>query len=140
MRLGDKTVVLGSPQSLVIRWQRGTTLRERMNMSNRERFKAIARFQRPGDLFLLEMVWYETASNWVQQGAPEEMLSGLGDFYGNPFSREYFKLENKKIMSEVQSGWAGGGVPETGHGIAGLGGSPLVPAYESRITAEDERL
>ena len=31
-----------------------------MNISNRERFKAIARFQRPGDLFTADMVYEGT--------------------------------------------------------------------------------
>jgi hypothetical protein len=109
-----------------------------MKITNRERFKAIARFQRPGDLFATDFIWPETKSKWIQQGAPEQLLSGVSDVYGNPFSRKYFKLENKCVISGVKSGWAGGGMMDTGHGVDGLGGSPLVPEFKRRIIAEDD--
>ena len=45
-----------------------------MTISNRERFKSIARFQSKGTLFVADMIWPETLSNWVKQGAPEEYV------------------------------------------------------------------
>ena len=59
--------------------------------------------------------------------------------YGNRFFREYFKLDNKKVMSEVKSGYAGGEISNLGYGVTAKGGSPMVPGYETRIIAEDER-
>ena len=58
-----------------------------MSISNRERYKAIARFQRPGDLFIVDIISLETKMNWVQQGAPEEILTQGSDFFGNRFFR-----------------------------------------------------
>jgi hypothetical protein len=110
-----------------------------MNISNRERYKAIARFQRPGDLFTSDIFWPGTLSNWVEQGAPEQILTRSVELYGNPFLREYFKLDNKRIMSEVKSSLGVGGAVDIGYGVLALGGSPLIPGYEPRIIAEDER-
>ena len=102
-----------------------------MNISNRERFKAIARFQRPGDLFTADMVYEGTISNWVQQGAPEQMLpSGQNIYdilYGNSFFKDYFKHGKKRYITEIKSGLGGGD------------GSPLTPGYEREVISEDEK-
>ena len=101
-----------------------------MDISNRERFKAIAKFQRPGDLFTADMVYEGTLSNWVQQGAPEQMLpSGQNIYdilYGNSYFKAYFKHGKKRYISEIRSGLGGGD------------GSPLVPGYRRRVISEDE--
>jgi hypothetical protein len=111
-----------------------------MDISNRERFKAIARFQRPGDLLIYEMIFPETLENWVKQGAPKEILSQDGIFVGNPLFRGYFQLGNKEKIPRIQSsGGSGFGLTEIGYGITTLGGSPLVPDFKPTVVAEDDR-
>jgi hypothetical protein len=110
-----------------------------MSISNRERYKAIARFQRPGDLYIVELSDAETLKNWGQQGAPKQILSKGDSFFGNTFLRDHFKLGNKIMISEVKSGFAGDEVKDLGHGIVSIfSGSPLVPAFETKVIAEDE--
>jgi hypothetical protein len=110
-----------------------------LSISNRERYKAIARFQRPGDLYIVELSDAETLKNWGQQGAPKQILSKGDSFFGNSFLRNHFQLGNKVMISEVKSGFAGDEVKDLGHGIISLfSGSPLVPPYETRVVAEDE--
>jgi hypothetical protein len=109
-----------------------------MSISNRERFKAIARFQRPGDLFVSDMTWPETLSNWVKQGAPAQ-ISSEPSLYSNRFFSDYFRHNNKRIMTEVKSGMGGGEVPDIGYGIALVTGSPLVPGFKPRIIEQNER-
>jgi uroporphyrinogen-III decarboxylase len=115
-------------------------MEEVMKITNRERFKAIARFQRPGDLFVTEMLSAETLPTWVKQGAPKQMLDE--DFgRGGKFFRDYFKLDNKRVASEIKSGWGdwGGSVLQyLTPTITTIDGSPLVPGFERRIIAEDE--
>ena len=44
-------------------------------MPNRERFKAICRGERPGDVSIVDWFhrsWGDTIENWIEQGAPEE--------------------------------------------------------------------
>jgi hypothetical protein len=110
-----------------------------MNISNRERFKAIAKFQRPRDLFTYDLIWPITLSNWVQQGAPKQLSSNDPGFFGGRFLREYFKFDNKQIVTGVKSGWGGGEIPHIDdRGNPVMGGSPLVPDYDIKIMAEDE--
>jgi hypothetical protein len=104
----------------------------------RERFKAIARFQRPGDLYILEIFWPGTLANWVSQGAPREFLIEEPGSYGNHFLRDYFKLDDQQIITEVKSGATGDNPRDIGYGITVLPGSPLVPDYEPKIIADDE--
>jgi hypothetical protein len=112
-----------------------------MSISNRERYKAIARFQRPGDLFMEDMIYVNTVENWVKQGAPEQMLdrgTGVADFYGNSFLKDYFKHDNKITMWGVKSGVMGEDVDT--NGVSRMySGSPLVPNFEIKTIAEDER-
>jgi hypothetical protein len=114
-----------------------------MSMTNRERFKGIARFQRPGDLFTVDMTWPETLSNWVQQGAPKQIMVPDPDLwlqvYGNKFFRKYFQHGNKQGVDKVLSGYRSSNSIDLGHGIITMDGSPLIPGYEGKILAEDER-
>jgi hypothetical protein len=111
-----------------------------MAISNRERFKAIARFQRPGDLFLIDIIMPQILASWVKQGAPEKILQqGEERFVNDSNVREYFKFDNKILISEVKSGWAGFRIKDIGYGISVPDGSPLVPGYEIKIIAEDDR-
>ncbi|MBL7177082.1 MAG: hypothetical protein ISS66_14755 [Desulfobacteraceae bacterium] len=38
-------------------------------MTNRERFRAIANFERPGDLWITDGFWQETLISWIEHGA-----------------------------------------------------------------------
>ena len=102
-----------------------------MEVTNRERFKSIARFQSPGDLFVADMVYEGAVESWVQQGAPEQMLPGGGNIYdilyGNRFFKNYFQHGRKRYITEIRSGLGGGD------------GGPLFPGYERRVISEDEQ-
>jgi hypothetical protein len=113
------------------------------NISNRERFKQIARFQRPGDLFTTEMVWTETLTAWVQQGAPKQILAKNENqfeaLFGNQFFRDYFKHGSKRIITRVKSGINGTDYQDIGHGFTTVDGSPLVPGFKGEVIKEDEK-
>ncbi len=50
-------------------------------MPNRERFLAICRGDRPGDVPIddwFNRYWSETPEAWVQKGAPKEILTAEG--------------------------------------------------------------
>jgi uroporphyrinogen-III decarboxylase len=109
-----------------------------MSISNRERFKAIARFQRQGDLFTYDIFWPETLSNWVRQGAPEQILNPDSNLVSNPFFKEYFKYCDKQILFGIKSGCGEFVIQGVYDAITPMNGSPLVPGYEIKIIAEDE--
>ena len=119
-----------------------------MNISSKERFLDICHFKRPGDLYMRGMIvsglreGRKLLENWVEQGAPEEIIN-------NPrFQREYFQFERIHCLDEIKSGvhWSSGvhwptAQADLGHGItlpARLR-SPIIPTYEPRIISEDER-
>jgi hypothetical protein len=111
-----------------------------MSISNRERYKAIAQFQKPGDLYSFEILWDETLANWVKQGAPKEILARGTEMYGNSFFRNYFQLEKRYILTQVASAFGGQKDQDLGHDIIDImGGGPLIPAFKPRIITEDER-
>ena len=109
-----------------------------MSISARERFLGICRFERPGDLCLLTPIinwfWPQTRKEWVKQGAPIELLQDLDHFRG-----DYFQLDHYHLLDEVKTGMCeyyidiGGGV--TYEYVI----PPIVPTYESRLIAEDDR-
>jgi uroporphyrinogen decarboxylase len=105
-----------------------------MSVSNRERFKAIAKSQRPGDLSLTmplgNYFWIETLTSWVQKGAPELLLNSAS-------CGQYFGFDHVRILSEIISGprFVEYGVGEVG---ADLYVPPIVPLFETKILGEDE--
>ncbi len=113
-----------------------------MNISPKERFLDICHFKRPGDLYMsinLNRFWEQTLENWVEQGAPEEII--------NPrFHLEYFQFEHIRWLTKNKTDAIGEGREEVpskidlGHGITVRAWtlSPLVPTYEPRIVSEDE--
>jgi len=108
-----------------------------MNISLKERFLDICHFKRPGDLYMsiiLNRFWEQTLENWVEQGAPKEII--------NPrFHGEYFQFEHIGGLSVGGRVWeALFSKIDLGHGIAVRTWtlSPLVPTYEPRIVSEDE--
>jgi len=112
-----------------------------MSISLRERFLDICHFKRPGDLWLRDHISEQTLKNWVEQGAPKEIM--------NPrFHGDYFQYQYRYFLWEIRSGlfapaWARDRESPTidlGHGLTfDEIGYLLVPAYEVRFISEDER-
>jgi hypothetical protein len=110
-----------------------------MNLTTKDRFKAIAHFQRKGDLYISDTLWPDTVATWVKQGAPKELLNKEKSIYSNQYLKDYFQHTDKHLIQEVKSGFTASEAKEIADGIDAIGGSPLVPSYETRIIAEDER-
>lgn len=102
-------------------------------VSNRERFKAIARFQRPGDLFLptfFNDFWRETIIYWVDNGAPQQLLDSV-------YRGDYFGFDHVRVMWQIISGLTQ--VPyDVGKVEAYLAIPPIVPQFETTVLEEDE--
>ncbi len=106
-----------------------------MNISPKERFLGICRFERPGDLFTFDRFWPETLEEWVKQGAPEQII--------NPrFLYDYFQFDHAHSLAQVKSGIDAAMAYQPsglGYGITRWQRSPVVPSYEPGIILEDER-
>jgi len=102
--------------------------------SSKERFKAVARCERAGDLFLLSnlhLFWREALDRWVGEGAPPEIVKGR-------FRRDYFGMERVRELFEIRSGIVMPIVPVAGtHSYAPV--PPIVPQFEVQVLEEDER-
>jgi uroporphyrinogen decarboxylase len=102
-----------------------------MPISNRERFKAIARFQRPGDLWYSDAFWRETLTGWVSKGAPAVLLSSAR-------RGEYLGYDHRRGMGEIVSGL--GNAPYiAGDAEAYSPLPPIVPQFEPRVVSEDAK-
>ena len=102
-------------------------------ISNRERFKAIARSQRPGDLSLptfFNNFWNEAIASWVESGAPQELLN-------NAYRGSYFGFDHVRIMREIVSGLVQVRY-EVGRIETYVAIPPIVPMFEMKILGEDE--
>jgi len=110
-----------------------------MSISERDRFLAIARFERPGDLLMLTPYpndfWPSTLREWIKQGAPEQILNAR--FRGN-----LFQFQHVRILHEISLGFKdaqyeiklGGGASYDFYTIP-----PIFPSYEPGILEEDDR-
>ena len=110
-----------------------------MNISPRERFLGICRFERLGDLYYSDSFWRRTLREWVKQGAPEQILDR-----DMRFLDDYFQFNRRgRSLPEIRSGqeWSKGEVRNLAHGIRAGNWAivPIVPGYEPRIVEEDER-
>ena len=108
-----------------------------MEMSRKQRFHDIAHFKRQGDLCLftpqINDFWPRTLEEWVKQGAPQEILSSR--FRGN-----FLQLEHFRVLREFHSGVDLEKQFDIGDGnIFAYEIPPVIPTYEPRIIAEDER-
>jgi len=106
-----------------------------MNISPKERFLDICRFERPGDLFTFDKFWPETLEEWVKQGAPKEII-------GPRFLYDYFEFDHRHSLTQVKSGIDAAMAYQPsglGYGITRWQRTPVVPSYEPRIILEDER-
>ena len=105
-----------------------------MTMPNRERFLAICRGERPGDVSIIDWFnepWTETPEVWVKQGAPEEIKNA------DAFNR-YFQFDHLHALIEIIAG-------NYRSDLMGDGFSPfyvtppVVPVFEVKVVREDER-
>ncbi len=101
-----------------------------MNISNRERFKAIARFERPGDLATSDGFWQETLIFWVRKGAPPELTNST-------FRGEFFDYSHRRNTREIVSGLVN--APYVAGDIeAYLAIPPIVPQFEPKVLEQDK--
>ncbi len=108
-------------------------------MPNRERFLAICRGQRLGDVPIddwFHRYWSETPEVWVKKGAPKEILSADG-------FRRYFQLDHMHSTQEIVGGVNRADLkedpnqPGPGHYIIT---PPIVPVFTRKVISEDERI
>ena len=108
-------------------------------MPDRERFLAICRGKRPGDLSILD--WFqrhyeETPKEWIKQGAPKEILSTAA--YNRYFQFDHlYPLDDiisehnrADLMEQVEGVWSPKLYEPT---------PPVVPVFEVKVIKEDER-
>jgi len=95
---------------------------------NRERFRAIARFQRPGDLFTYDGFWGETVRKWIEEGAPPE----LADL---TFRSQFFGHDHRRMLHEIVS-WLVILPYSVGDIETFLSLPPIVPRFEPKILAQ----
>ncbi len=102
-------------------------------ISNRERFKAIARFQLVGELSMptfLNDFWPETLTQWVNNGAPKQLPDST--YRGN-----YFGFDHWRMMRELISGLTQ--VPYRINGFETyIAVPPIVPIFELKVLGRDE--
>ena len=110
-----------------------------MNISLKERFLGICRFNRPGDLYLNDVFWNQTLKEWVKQGAPERI-------WDEAFRREYFQFAPSLFtpgLLDIRSGltFTRGKRVDVGQGLRLLdyGIPPTIPSFEPKLIGEDER-
>lgn len=111
-----------------------------MNVSLKERFLGICRFERPGDLYLTgDGFWSRTLKEWVKQGAPERIWDG-------GFRTEYFQYDaplHTPGLLDIRSGlsYARGKRVEVSSDLKLMdyGIAPTVPGFEPELIEEDDR-
>ena len=111
-----------------------------MSICSRERFLGICRFERTGDLCLVAPVfnvfWEHTIEEWVKQGAPEQIASGV--FRGGQSQWDYFQFDTLRELHEIIATLNPVYI-DIGGGVTYRYNSPLVmPNYEPEIITRDE--
>jgi len=104
-------------------------------MPNRERFLAICRGQRTGDVAIIDWFnryWTDTPKEWVKQGAPEDITKAEG------FNR-YFQFEHIHNLQEIVSEHNRTDLPEAQAGEGFYVTPAVLPVFERRVIREDER-
>ena len=108
-------------------------------MPNRERFLAICRGERPGDVSILDWLnraMLETPEKWVEQGAPKEIENAT-------FFNQFFQFDHvyglQEIITDVNRADlkkdVGSGVFVPAHFYVT---PPVVPVFERKVIKEDE--
>ena len=105
------------------------------NTSSKERFKSIAKFERPGDLCLLTPFingfWGETPDEWIKQGAPAQIENSR-------FLGDYFQFTHLRLLHEIQTGMDFDRQTDIGNGIIyEYPMPPIIPAFGPRVLSED---
>jgi uroporphyrinogen decarboxylase len=110
----------------------------KVSMPNRERFRAICLWERPGDVPIYDWFnkyWAETPEAWVQQGAPKEILTQTG------YNR-YFQLDHIHSTQEIVAGVNRADLKDDPNQM-GPGSyiitPPVVPVFERKLVREDAR-
>ncbi len=103
-------------------------------MPNRERFRAICRGERPGDVAIT--YWHnrphtDTPRTWIEQGAPQE-INNLDSFI------QYFQFERIDSLFEIISGAHRADLKKAGLSFF-IVAPPIVPVFEIKVIEEDER-
>ena len=103
-------------------------------MPNRERFLAICRGERPGDVPIMD--WFhepliETPGEWIKQGAPKEINSR------EAFNR-YFQIEHINALTDIVSGNYRTDLMADGVSLF-YPTPPVVPVFEVKVLSENER-
>ena len=106
-------------------------------MPNRERFMAICRGERDGDVSLIDWFhrsWLETIDNWIEEGAPPEITNQ--DAYN-----EYFGLDHLHGLQEIISEHNRADLKEldTQSLVSVHVTPPIMPVFPIEIISEDER-
>jgi uroporphyrinogen decarboxylase len=104
-------------------------------MPNRERFLAICRGERPGDVAIMDWFnryWTDTPKEWVKQGAPEDILKPGG-------FNQYFQIEHVHNLQEIVSEHNRADLPEAEAGEGFYVTPPILPVFEKKVIREDER-
>jgi len=113
-----------------------------MDISPKQRFLDICHFKRPGDLWIRDAFWPETATEWVNQGAPKQMLPSTPreGLVGNCFLHDYFQFDRLRSLFEVISSisMATSQPPGLGYEVSLYQSCPVVPVFEPRVISEDE--
>jgi hypothetical protein len=87
-----------------------------MSESTRERFCEIAKFKRPGELFMMSMFntlyWEPTIRRWRKEGAPEGIVPGPDAVLYGPTLKQnrFLHFDRMEMMWQVHSGigyWEG---------------------------------
>jgi len=109
-----------------------------ISMPNRERFLAICRGERPGDVPIIDWFhrcWSETPEEWVKQGAPEEIKNAHG-------FNKYFQLDHIHSLQEIIAGMNRADLKDdpTSQSLGRFFPTPpIVPVFEIKVLSEDER-
>jgi hypothetical protein len=107
-------------------------------ISKRERFKAICRGERPGDVSIVDWFhrgWPDTIEAWIKQGAPEEIRN-------QDSLNRYFQFEHLHGLCEIISEHNRNDLKENPAALA-IGSysnlPPILPVFEIKVLNEDER-
>ncbi|MDP7415993.1 MAG: uroporphyrinogen decarboxylase family protein [Dehalococcoidales bacterium] len=112
--------------------------KSKVPMPNRERFLAVCRGKRLGDVPIADWYnkyWAETPAVWVKQGAPKEILTAEG-------FQSYFQLDHYQSLQEIVACVMRSDLKEDpeqpGSGYY-LVTPPVVPVFEQKVLREDGR-
>jgi len=107
-------------------------------ITNRERFRAICRGDRPGDFMVMDWFhrcWADTLEEWIKQGAPESIRTqeGLNEFFQFEHLhglQEIISEHNRSDLKKIASAQSMGFFHVT---------PPIMPVFEIKVLREDER-